>query len=118
MPPVLYTSKPATGAFTVEILVNGKNVRFASGMFGSATINVSEKSVTWNIPYEAVLDANGNDGFVFVTEDNKTALRKPVKIDSFDGASIRVNSGLDGAKALIVSGSAYLTDNSPITITR
>jgi RND family efflux transporter MFP subunit len=112
------TADPATGAFTVEILVNGKNVRFASGMFGSATIKVFEKSVSWNIPYEAVLDANGNDGFVFVTEDNKTALRKPVKIDSFDGGSIRVNSGLDGARALIVSGSAYLTDNSPITIIR
>jgi RND family efflux transporter MFP subunit len=112
------TADPATGAFTVEILVEGDDVRFASGMFGSATIKASETSASWNIPYEAVLDANGNDGFVFITVNNKTALKKPVKIDSFNGSSVRVSSGLEGARSLIVSGSAYLTDNSPITITR
>lgn len=110
------TADAATGAFTVEIAVSQKAHRFAAGMFASAKITGSHQTTAWSIPYEAVLDADGNEGFVFVTEDNKTALRKPVQIGSFNGTSIQVSEGLEGARALIVSGSAYLTDQSPISI--
>jgi RND family efflux transporter MFP subunit len=112
------TADPVTGAFTVEVTVKNKNLRLAAGMFASAIITGSDSSSAWNIPYEAVLDANGSEGFVFVTTDNKTALKKAVVIESFNGATIRVNSGLEGARTLIVSGSAYLTDNSPIRIVK
>jgi len=39
-----------------------------------------------------------------------------VVIESFNGSTMRVSSGLENAEVLIVSGSAYLTDNSPIVI--
>jgi RND family efflux transporter MFP subunit len=110
------TADPSTGTFTVEISVANANARFATGMFASATIKGSDKVNMWRIPYDAVLDANGNEGFVFVTADKKVAVRRPVRIESFDGASVTVSSGLEGAQALIISGSAYLTDKSPITI--
>ena len=71
---------------------------------------------SWSVPYEAVLDANDNEGFVFITNDNKKAIKQPVIIESFDGNTIRISKGLENAVALIISGSAYLTDNSPITI--
>jgi hypothetical protein len=85
-------------------------------MFGSAVIKTGNTLASWSVPYEAVLDANDNEGFVFVTADNKTARRQPVLIESFNGTTIRISKGLENAEALIVSGSAYLTDNSPITI--
>lgn len=107
----------ATGAFAVEIAVKPKgSIKLASGMFATATIAVSGKTTSWSIPYEAVLDANDNEGFVFVTEDNQVAQKRAVVIESFDGSTIQVARGLEGARALIVSGSAYLTDQSPITI--
>jgi len=53
---------------------------------------------------------------VFVTNDNKTAIKQPVIIESFNGKTMRISSGLENARALIVSGSAYLTDNSPIRV--
>lgn len=110
------TADPQTGAFTVELQIKNEGVKLATGMFGAATIHSGEKQSSWSVPYEAVLDANGADGFVFVTSDNKTAKKQPVVIESFDGTSMRINSGLENAKALIVSGSAYLSDNSPIII--
>lgn len=110
------TADPATGAFTIEIAIQAKQSRFASGMFASAKIVGSETTTSWSVPYEAVLDANGNEGFVFVTTDKKVAIRKPVVIGTFDGNSIRIKSGLDGSESLIVSGSAYLTDQSPIQV--
>ncbi len=110
------TSDPVTGAFTVELLLKNDGARLATGMFGSAQVQTGIALSTWSVPYEAVLDANGNEGFVFVTSDNKVARKQPVTIESFDGKTIRLSSGLEDGSALIISGSAYLADNSLIQI--
>lgn len=112
------TSDPATGAFAIEIEVVPHGNQLASGMFASATISTSSPLETWDVPYEAVLDASGNEGFVFVTVDDNRAIRKPVVIGSINGNTIQVTSGLEGASNVIISGSAYLTDNSPVTIVK
>lgn len=110
------TSDPSTGAFTIELYVNNEGEKFATGMFGSASLQSDVMQSSWSVPYEAVLDANGNEGFVFITNDNKVARKQPVIIESFNGKTMRISSGLEKAGALIISGSAYLSDNSPIRI--
>ncbi len=110
------TADPQSGAFTIELSVDHKGEKFASGMFGSAEISTPAADPTWQVPYEAVLDANDDEGFVFITHDNKTAIKQPISIASFDGTSIYINDGLKEDMSLIVSGSAYLTDKSPITV--
>jgi RND family efflux transporter MFP subunit len=110
------TSDPQTGAFTAELRLDHNGEKFGSGMFGSAEIASSSPEATWKVPYEAVLDANDNEGFVFVTVDNKTAIKQPITIASFDRTNIYISEGLENNMSLITSGSAYLTDNSPITI--
>jgi hypothetical protein len=77
---------------------------------------LSQKNLVWQIPYDALLDGNADQGFVFVTNDNTNALKVPVTIDSIDGKNVLVSKGLDEYKSLIVSGSAYLTDKSVITV--
>ncbi|HEY5746857.1 MAG TPA: efflux RND transporter periplasmic adaptor subunit [Chryseolinea sp.] len=110
------TSDPQTGAFTLELKVDHDDVKLAAGMFGSAVIHSGVSVTSWSVPYEAVLDANGNEGFVFVTDDSRTARKQPVTIASFDGSTIRISAGLENANALIIAGSAYLSDRSPIQI--
>jgi RND family efflux transporter MFP subunit len=112
------TADPQTGAFTIELEVSAAKAKFASGMFGAAELSSTTSQLSWSVPYEAVLDANDNEGFVFVTNDNKRALKQSVVIESFDGKSIRISKGLENSQALIVSGSAYLADNSPIIISK
>lgn len=112
------TSDPQTGAFTVELELSSEGNKLASGMFGSVQISSGLKQTSWSVPYEAVLDASGDAGFVFITNDNRTAVRQAVTIESFDGKSIRISKGLEDAKALIVAGSAYLKDQSPINIVK
>lgn len=109
-------SDPMTGAFTVEIQLLNDGAKLATGMFGAVRLESAVTVTTWSVPYEAVLDANGNEGFVFVTNDNKIALKQPIVIESFNGKTIRISSGLENARALIVSGSAYLTNNSLIRV--
>jgi len=110
----------ATGTFTAYISLTGKKPQaIAAGMFGKATIKPSVHAAhkgTWQIPYEALLDGDGNSGYVFITNDNKTAHKVKVTIAGIEKNTVIISDGLQDASALIISGSAYLTDNSAITI--
>jgi RND family efflux transporter MFP subunit len=106
-----------TGSFSIDLkLNNARKLNIASGMFGKAEIILSQKNLVWQIPYDALLDGNSDQGFVFVTNDNINALKVPVTIESIEGKSILISKGLEEYKSLIVSGSAYLTDNSVIKV--
>ena len=110
---------PATGTFTAHITLTGKKPQIASGMFGKAIISPSGKTEhkgVWKIPYEALLDGDGNTGYVFITNDDKTAKKVKVTIAGIEDHTVTISDGLQEAKGLIVSGSAYLTDQSAITI--
>ena len=108
---------PLSGTFTIDIrpVVNpGRLV--ASGMFGKAAITPARGRQCWKIPYDALLDGNGCQGFVFVTCDGKKATRVRVSIAGITRDNVLIDSGLEECSTLIVSGSAYLTDQSPVTI--
>lgn len=111
------SSDPTTGTFEIDLTIQGAgNVRIASGMFGKAVIMPVKKSDTWTIPYAALLDGNANEGFVFVTDDEKTVQKVPVHISALQHNSVIVSSGLEHHKHLIVSGSAYLNESSAIAV--
>lgn len=107
-----------TGTFSVYIKLGGKMPQnMAAGMFGKASVQPSgNQEGNWKIPYEALLDGNGNTGYVFITNDHKTALKRTVTIAGIEKNTVTVTHGLQDAQALIISGSAYLTDNSRIAI--
>lgn len=110
----------ATGTFSADISFTGQKPRaIAAGMFGKAIIAPSKRgtgSGNWQIPYEALLDGDGDSGYVFVTNDRKTARKLKVTVSGIDKNTVTVTHGLENALALIISGSAYLTDRSMIVI--
>ena len=108
---------PLTGQFSIELkLVDEKALRLADGLFAKATVFPSQKVGYWSVPYVALLDGNDNKGYVFITKDQKTALRIPVSIARIEKDQVLIDGGLEGISTIIVSGSAYLSDSSKITI--
>lgn len=108
---------PYTGSFTVQIrLLNPEKLKIASGMFGKAVIRTAVHASVWQVPYDALLDGSAGKGFVFVTNDGKTARKIPVTLGDVGKETISITEGLEGYTYLITSGSAYLTDYSPIHI--
>jgi RND family efflux transporter MFP subunit len=110
-----------SGSFTADIKLTGKRPEaVAAGMFGKAVITPSENTLltqtNWSIPYDAILDGDGSTGYVFVTKDNKIAHKVKVTIAAMEKEKAIINEGLEGAGALIISGSAYLADNSAIKV--
>ncbi len=114
---------PSNGLFSIDITLNGdQKGKIAAGMFGNGVImttgHQTDKSgtETWSVPYEALMDGDGSSGFVFVTNDSKTAEKTKVVIAGVEKDHVIVSQGLEKSKLLIVSGSAYLTDKSAIQI--
>jgi hypothetical protein len=69
------------------------------------------------IPYAALLEANGGQGFVFVPNREGGVRKVPVQIQSFDKDKVYVSAaGLGGIREIIVSGSAFLNEKSKILI--
>lgn len=108
---------PQSGTFTVYLKLEGRErPPVASGMFGKAEIRLSAKKGAWFIPYEALLDGDAGTGYVFVTDDGRTARRVQVQVGEIQKDHILVTAGLENASSLIVSGSPYLRDGSKITV--
>jgi RND family efflux transporter MFP subunit len=108
-----------SGAFVAELQVeNTEKVALAAGLFGKAVIYSSGSSEMWGIPYEALLDGDGKTGFVFCTNDNKTAKKIAVEIASVSKDKVYISKGLENAENLITAGSPYLKENSSITVVK
>lgn len=108
---------PITGGYWVEIqLEKPDSANLASGMFGRCTIYPNTQTEGWQIPYSSLLDAHGEQGFVFITDDQKTAKKIEVKLGKISSETVQVVDGLENHPYLIVSGSAYLNDQSSIQI--
>lgn len=111
---------PASGVFNVMLKVVSptNKLKIGAGMFAEATIKTRKQAAYWHIPYDAILDGDAGAASVFITNDNKTAKRVQVKIANVQQKQVEVSSGLEGANSLIISGSAYLTDGSPIKVVK
>ena len=108
----------ASGSFQVDLKIRVNKEKPAVGMFGRATIvsGIATKSII--IPYDALIEADGKNAFVFVPSDSNKVKRVPVTIESFDNNSVVIQSGLDSVREVIVSNSAFLNENSTIAIIR
>lgn len=107
---------PASGSFEIDLLIDITGLQPAVGMFGRANITPFGSSTGFSIPYEALLEANGNKGFVFVTDDRKTVQRVDVTIASIEKNRVLIADGLEGHQYVVISGSPYLTSGARISI--
>ncbi len=107
---------PASGSFKIEIRVDCRSSKPAAGMFGIASITPSGSLVGYEIPYDALLEANGKKGYVFVSNDKKTVKRVEVILESINNNTVTISDGLKGYKYMVISGSPYLNDSSAIEV--
>lgn len=105
-----------SGSFQLELQVSFGKEQPALGLFGKAQIHTSGQSIGFSIPYEALLEANGKTGYVFVTDDRKTVKRIPVIIASISNNTVYIASGLEGHAWVVSAGSPYLTEGSAINV--
>ena len=109
---------PGSGTFGVEVTVTMAGVKPSVGMFGKARIYTGQRTRRTIIPYEALVEADGNNAFVYVPKGRNRVQRVPIVIDQFDERQVVVKQGLEQVSAIIVSNSAFLNEASTIQIVR
>ena len=105
----------ALGSFQIELKLNMKDQKPAVGMFGKAEIQTDKAEDCMVIPYNSLIEADGNKAFVFVVENNKVK-RQPITINKFDNDKVFVKDGLQKTDQIVTSNSAYLNEQSTIKI--
>lgn len=111
-------SDPQLGSFQVELKLELDDVRPAVGMFGKAEIATRKDDDLMVIPYAALVEADGDKGFVYTTNGRDRVRRMPVEIKRFDNDRVYLREKLLGVDQIVVSNSAYLNENSIVKIIR
>jgi RND family efflux transporter MFP subunit len=107
---------PTSGSFQVEIKINFTNEKPAIGMFGKATIVSGEARQFYTVPYEAIIQADGDKAFVFVPQPDSSVKKTEVIIQSFNEKNVILKSGIEAGQQVVISNSAFLNEQSKVSI--
>jgi len=105
-----------SGSFQVEAKLDLGELQPGVGMFGKALIHTNVRRKFQEIPYDALLEADGTKAFVFVPEGENKVTRIPVEIAQFDDNMVQIKSGLEGIREVVRNNAAFLNENSTISI--
>jgi len=108
----------SSGSFQVELKLELADSRPAVGMFAKASIHAAAQKTFATIPYDAIIEADGNNAFVFVPVAGNKVKRVPIMIESFNNEQVQVKSGLENINEVVVSNSAFLNEKSIINVSK
>jgi multidrug efflux system membrane fusion protein len=110
------TADPSTGAYDVEITVADPR-GLVAGLVGRVEIRPAAGAPASLVPVEAVLEADAGHATVFALSTDRTrAERRRVTVAFIDGGRVAVTGGLEGARAVVTDGAAYLDDGAAVRV--
>ncbi len=108
---------PGTGTYAVEVALPGA-ADLATGLVGRAEISATGTDQVRLVPVEAVVEADGDRAVVFVLDGDDRARRLEVAVAFVDGRQVAVHGALDGARAVVTDGAAWLDDGEKVRVVR
>jgi membrane fusion protein, multidrug efflux system len=104
------------GTYLVDIRLRDAN-GLVSDLVGSAEIFPARQGVATLVPLDALLEADGDRGTVYVlSADRRSAERRDVTIAFLAGDQVAVGRGLDSTDKVITRGAAYLRHGSAVEV--
>jgi len=96
-------AEPTTGMYAVKISVEDADNQLKAGFIGRAAITASTRLNLTSIPAQALAEAYGNQGYVFMVR-NKKAMKQPVTIFSISGENILLSDGVLPGDKIVTQG--------------
>ena len=111
------TPDPVTGLFELALAFDRDPGALVTGLFGWAEIRSSKAADLYLLPPEAVVEASGDRGYVFVPGPGGGSVTKiPVAIARAADEGIYVASGLEGVDRVVAKGAVFLSEGSRIAL--
>jgi len=111
-------SNPVTGTYEAELDLLPVNKRLAAGFLAKLEIYPSRAQMYYRIPVEAIVEADGRRGYVYVIDDSLTAVKTVIRISEIYQAWAAVDSGLEADQTVATEGSGYLSNGSRVEIVK
>jgi len=108
---------PMTGTYEVELHVEPGGRKLASGFAAKAEIFPSSGVAVVLVPIEALVDSDGDEGYVFLLDKGgETVRRVRIEVIEIVGELVAVG-GLSGSGELVVTdGAPYLIDGAKVRV--
>ncbi|MEM8485985.1 MAG: efflux RND transporter periplasmic adaptor subunit [Bacteroidota bacterium] len=108
---------PMSGTFEVEIAVNDPMNLLKSGFIARVDVYPSRGESLYFLPIEALVEGNGEEGIVYVYDENENKARKiPVQIERMLDAEIAVSGDLGGYTQIVTEGAAFINGDGPVRV--
>ena len=108
---------PLSGTFEVEVSVDDPGRRLKSGFIARVDVFPSMEEAYHVIPAEALLEADGQEGLVYVYDEASGAARKtPVHIARVLDEEIVVSEGLRVGDRVVTDGVGFLKGNGQVRV--
>lgn len=105
------------GAYEVEIKIDAAPDRLLTGLIAKVSVKPSSAKPLDLVPIEALVEANGSNGFVFApAADSRSAIRVPVTVAYVHDGKAGISGGLNGITSVITAGATKLTDGASVTV--
>jgi len=109
---------PANGTYEAELVMARTDVPLMNGFTAHAVIFPSRTRTYRVIPFESLLEADGDDAVVYTLTDDSTAVRVPVRIAFIYNNQAMVEQGLEKVHVVVTEGASYLRSGVPVHIRR
>jgi membrane fusion protein, multidrug efflux system len=107
---------PGTGTYAVEIALDDP-AGLASGLIGTASIEVTGRGALPTIPVDALLEADGDRASVFVLPAGSDRVRRrEVRVATIRGDRAALREGLDSVRTVVTSGAPYLSEGAVVRV--
>ncbi|MEO1438425.1 MAG: efflux RND transporter periplasmic adaptor subunit, partial [Bacteroidota bacterium] len=108
---------PYTGTYEVEIAVDAADKKLLSGFIGQVKIRTANPISLLRIPMDALIEADGNRGEVFIVQNGK-ALKTKVEVYKIEDSTLLISKGLQTEDDIIIKGAGYLKNEDSVLITQ
>lgn len=112
---IAQAADPMNGTFEVEILLNSKGYKLATGFVAQIVLIPSLMENRYLVPVEALVNADGQFASVFTIKDD-TARKISISTGSIIKNRMTVLSGLENIPAVVTTGAPYLNEGDLVTI--
>jgi membrane fusion protein, multidrug efflux system len=111
-------SNPLTGTYDIELTLNTTSYRLATGFVAGVEIYPSKKESFIMVPVGAIIEADGQSGYVFSVDKSMTVQKTKTEIVTIIGSRAALKGNLNGTKQIVSEGAAYLRDGEKVKVVK
>jgi len=113
------SADPMTGTYPLELRLKSHPAKLVSGLVARVHIYPSSKTAVFLIPMEALVEADGNLGFIYLPDSESTrAEKKKIRVVHLFANSVAIKMDAGDSIDIVSEGSAYLSNGSRIEVAK